>query len=260
MKRRHFFEFGDQPWLKGWARECYLDCLNFGLRTAGQFRGILPPLLRWAGPIGNADVLDLGSGGGGPIETLLLESDKQNRKLPRIFLSDLFPSPEHYKSLVAKYGDDRLGFVDLPVPATRVPPGLPRLRMICSAFHHFQPEAAQQILTDAVQSADGLFIVEPLQRDWKHLLLVLLSGPFAYMGAPFFAPRKSLLKFVFCLIIPVFPLLVLFDGCISVLRMYRPEELMGKIPAADRARFHIEWGVAPYLGIFGSSYFFVRRK
>jgi hypothetical protein len=260
MRRFQLFEFGDQPWLKGWARECYLDCLNFGLRTAGQFRGILEPLLQWVGPPPHPDILDLGSGGGGPIETLLMEGAKRGVVLPRFILSDLYPSAEHYKSLVARYGEARLGFLAQPVSADRVPQGSPPLRIICSAFHHFRPELARTVVEDAVRSSDGLFIVEPLQRDWRHLLMVLLSGPLPYMGAPFVASRKSFMKFLFCLLIPVFPLMVMFDGCVSVLRTYQPDEMLDMIPRDDRKRFTAEWGVSPYFRIFGAPYFFVRRR
>lgn len=260
MKRHHLFEFGDQPWLRGWARECYLDCLNHGLRSGGQFRGVLDPLMRWAHDTDPEGILDLGSGGAGPVETLLAEAQRRGIVLPRIVLSDLFPSTAHYQALEHRYGSSRIGFVDQPVSASVVLPGTPGRRMICSAFHHFKPDQAQAIVEDAARHASGLLIIEPLQRNWRHLFLVLLSGPFAYMGAPFGATRKTWSKFVFCTLLPVFPLMVMFDGCISVLRMYKPDEILQMFPPDCRAAFTFERGAAPYMRVFGTTYVSARRR
>lgn len=205
-------------------------------------------------------MLDLGSGGGGPVVTMLRASLRDNTAMPRVILSDLHPSVPHYAGLQSEFGSDRLGYVEEPVSATSVQHRDIRLRSICSAFHHFTPGQAAELVADATAQADGLFIAEPLQRNLRHLLLVALSGPLPYMLAPFFADGWSWRKLLFCTILPVIPLLVMFDGCVSVLRTYSVDEVIALIPASKRNDFEIRHGVLPYMGIFGSLYVCLSRK
>lgn len=257
-KQRRFFEFGDQPWMKGWAREAYLDCLNAGLKFGGHYNDMDKPFRLWAA--GCDEVVDLASGGGGPAETMLLASQSGGKDLPRIILSDLFPSCEHYEQMVKRYGSSRLGYLSSPISADEVPAELPRLRSICSAFHHFSPDKARGIIEDAAKNSDGIFIAEPLQRDLRHFFMVLLSGPFPYMLGPFLGHHFSLCKLLLCTIIPVFPLLVWFDGCVSALRTYKSEEIEAMFPEAAKGSFEIEHGTCPYLHIFASTFFYARRR
>ena len=259
-QRRHLFEFGDQPWLTGWGREYYLDCLNTGLRLGGQFSSLHRVVSAWAARGQRREILDLGSGGGGPIVTLLRAAARDGATLPRIILSDLYPSAAHYEALKQEVGADRLDYVAEPVSALDVTRRDIRLRSICSSFHHFRPADAQALVEDAIRHSDGLLIVEPLQRNLRHFLLVLLSGPLPYMAAPFLAARWSWRRLLLCTLLPVFPLLVMFDGCVSVLRSYRRAELEAMIPHEARAGWQMDFTELPYGGLFATTCFALSRK
>jgi hypothetical protein len=259
MRRYQLFEFGDQPWMRGWLREAYLDALNFALRVGGQYRGMHIPLVRWAAIAGSQRVLDLASGGGGPVETVVRQAQRDHVAFPTIVLSDLYPSPTHYEDLAAEYGS-MIDYVSEPVSATHVPMTDIRLRSLCSAFHHFRPSAARQVIEDAAKNSDGIFILEPFDRSFRQLLLILLAGPFIYMFAPFFCRRFTIRKFLVCTLLPIIPFMLLFDGCVSVLRMYTPSEIEAMFPKDVRAEFICDRGGARYMGIFRSSYFCAARR
>lgn len=258
--RIHLFEFGDQPWLRGWWREAYLDCLNIGLRSGGQFRCLHRVFSTWAQRLPDATVLDLGSGGGGPIRTMLRAAARDGTAMPRIFLSDLFPSREHYQDLERQHGTHQLSFIPEPISALDVGRTDIRLRSICSTFHHFQPLEAAALVRDAAEHADGLFIAEPLQRNLRHFLLVLLSGPIPYLLAPFTADRFEWRKLLFCTLLPIVPLLVMFDGCVSVLRTYTTKEIEAMIPPEKRPGLDITHGTLSYMGLFAAQYTCITRR
>lgn len=254
MKRFQLFEFGDQSWLKGWFRDAYLDGLNLALRVARQYEDMFRPVKEWASKTNSPAVLDLGSGGGGPIETLMQAARRQAADMPSVVLSDLHPSQAHYERLIARLGG-RVSFVPEPVSATNVHRTEFRARSLCSVFHHFPPEMARRILDDAIANCDGIFIMEPFDRDLRHFFMVLLSGPFLYMLAPFFSPRFELRKLLVSTLFPIIPLMLFFDGCVSVLRVYHGDEIKALLPAKGSADFEISSGSASYLGFFRSTYF-----
>jgi len=258
MKRCQFFEFGDQPWLRGWFREAYLDGLNLALRVARQYDGMQRPFAEWAARTNSKSVLDMGSGGGGPISTLMRAAQKDHVAMPLVVLSDLHPSPAHYAQLASRLGS-RIDYVAEPVSATNVHRKEFRLRSLCSAFHHFPPDMARRIIEDAVQNCDGIFIMEPFDRDFRRFFMVLLMGPVLYMLAPFLSPRFRFKKFLVSTLLPVVPLMLLFDGCVSVLRVYREEEIKAMFPAEALETFEFKSGSVPYLGLFRSTYFFASR-
>lgn len=259
-QRLHLFEFGDQSWLTGWLREAYLDCLNLGLKSGGQFNQLHRAYAEWAAGRPGEPVLDMGSGGAGPIATMLRRAKAEGVQLPKIVLSDLHPSPEHYRELQTELGADRIGFLAEPVSALAVEHSVPRLRSICSTLHHFAPPQTEALILDAVKHAEGLFIVEPLQRNLRHFLMVLFSGPLPYLLAPFFARNWSWRKFFFTTIIPLAPLMVAFDGCISALRTYKPEEVVAMMPASTREHFKVHTGYLPYMGLYAAYFIAIQRK
>ncbi len=252
-KRKHWAEFGDQQWMSGWIREGYLDCLNFGLRVGGQFRQLHTVFADWTKRNEHLPILDLGSGGGGPIETMLREAHRSRTRLPQIFLSDLHPSVDHYARLSSAFSSQQLSFISQPVSATQTAHLQFTLRSLCATFHHFRPETARDVIRDALTCGRSLLIVEPLQRDLRHLLLVLLSGPFAYMLAPLFASRWSWRKFLFTSIVPILPLMVMWDGVVSVLRTYTASEIKSLVPEELAPSTMVTRHELKYLGFWGAT-------
>ena len=72
------------------------------------------PLREWIDLAGDGKVLDLASGGGGPIELILDHVSAAGAKLPVIVLSDMHPCVEKYEQLRSKYEDDSIDFVSVP--------------------------------------------------------------------------------------------------------------------------------------------------
>lgn len=93
-----------------------------------------------------------------------------------------------------------------------------------SAFHHFRPDAAKAILKDAFDRRRTICIFE---SGFDTLLAVgaMIGVPVAVLALmPFARPfRWAYLAFTY--LIPLMPLIVLWDGIVSSLRIYSPDQM-----------------------------------
>src|SRR2546425_11759383 len=83
---------------------------------------------------------------------------------------------------------------------------------------------ARAILADAVHNRQGIGVFEATQRRALALLLMLLAPLMMLVVTPFIRPfRWSRLLWTY--LIPLVPLVTLFDGLVSCLRTYSVQEL-----------------------------------
>jgi hypothetical protein len=110
-----------------------------------------------------------------------------------------------------------------------------------AAFHHFRPEPARAILADAVRDRRGIAVLEPMERSILSVVGVLFAPLMCLLLTPFIRPfRWSRLLFTYP--IPIIPLIILFDGIISSLRTYSPEELRALVADLDAPDYTWEIG------------------
>ena len=106
------------------------------------------------------------------------------------------------------------------------PPDIEGFRTLFTAFHHFPPDQAKQILTSAVKGVQGIGVFEYTDRNLLRWSLLTLITPVTMLFvAPFLKPFSfSRLFWTYCL--PFIPLVAAWDCLISGLRTYLPEELL----------------------------------
>lgn len=128
------------------------------------------------------------------------------------------------------------------VDATAVPPELTGFRTVFTAFHHFRPAEARAILTDAVRHGQGIGVFEVVRRSPREISVIALTWLATLLFAPFVRPfRWSRIAWTY--FPPIFPLVGTFDGIVSCLRAYSPEEL--RALAAGLDDFEWQAGEAP---------------
>jgi hypothetical protein len=138
-------------------------------------------------------------------------------------LTDKFPHARVFRGVQAPHRA-QIHFRGEPVDATHVPSDLHGLRTLFTSFHHFPPSEARRILQDAVRKNEGIAIFEAAGRHVTTVLLVWLLTVGYFLAAPFLQPfRWSRIAFTYLL--PVVPFVLFFDGLVSCLRVYSPEEL-----------------------------------
>ena len=232
--RLRLFEFEDLPWFPAVIRAGMMDYLRFMISALGTYRPIAPLLAEGLARTGQQRLLELGAGAGGGTETVLAALGALGQAGTTITLTDLYPQPTAWAD-IAQRTQGRIGFEPAPVNALAVPAHLPGFRTIFSAFHHFPPEAATAMLRDAVRANTGIGVFEGAGKHWAELLLAVTVLPVAQLLlTPFFRPFR-LSRLVFTYLIPLIPLCTIWDGAVSLLRMYSTAELLALAHAADPA-------------------------
>jgi len=222
MRRIQFIEFHDQPWFPSSIRDDITDALQFGLSFLKAYAPIAPLL---HGPLDSASsrsIVDMCSGGGGPWLYLSRKLGGAAQAI-HVCLTDKYPNLRAFQNFSGA-SENRITFCPDPVDAMNVPGELTGFRTMFTSFHHFSPKQARAILQNAVDDGQNIGIFEMTRRA---PLTLGLMFPWALMPL-FFTPwirpfRWSRLLRTY--VIPIVPFVFLFDGIVSCLRTYRPEEL-----------------------------------
>ncbi|MBI3246068.1 MAG: class I SAM-dependent methyltransferase [Deltaproteobacteria bacterium] len=252
MGRAHLFEFEDQPWFPRLIRAYMQDHLAFmGNLSGTAYQPFVEKLKSALERLRQNQLLDLCSGSGGPASTITRLLREQGLEV-RIRLSDLFPNATAYRHREHESGGTLQG-VDTPVDAINVPAELQGFRLVANGFHHFRPEQARQVLADAVAKRQGIAVIEMVNRSVFAFIAVLIGTVMLLLATPFFKPfRFSRLFFTY--LVPLVPVFLMWDGFVSCLRVYAPDELRALVTQLNAPGY--EWdigttragpGVATYL-------------
>jgi hypothetical protein len=162
-----------------------------------------------------------------------------------VCLTDKYPNAAALDRLAATTPGIR--FEAESVNATAVPARLAGFRTVFTAFHHFRPADAQAILAAAVRDRQGIAIAEASSRSWAALAMQPLV-PLAVLAlTPAVRPfRWSRLFWTY--LVPVLPAAILFDGVVSTLRVYTPEEMLAMGREVGGEAYEWEAGVERPVG------------
>ena len=239
MRRRHLVELEDLPWWPRVFRDAATDYLVTAIRHTRTYRGLAPRLAAALGRSGATRIVDLCSGGGGPWADLLPALRAAGADVS-LCLTDKYPNTAALGRLAAAVPG--ICYESGPVDATAVPPHLAGFRTLFTAFHHFRPAEARAILAAAVRDRQGIAVAEATSRTPAALAMMLLVPLAVWALTPAIRPfRWSRLFWTY--VVPVIPLAVLFDGVVSCLRVYTPEELLELARAAGGEAYDWEAGV-----------------
>ena len=239
MKRLHLFEIHDQDWCPRAIRDAETDYLQFVIAKAKSYAPTVSILTDALQRTGTRQVLDLCSGAGGPWPWLHPVLAERGVKVS-VWLTDKYPNVDALGQS-SRLTEPAVRYHPQPVDATRVPDELAGFRTMFSAFHHFRPEQARTVLADAVRKREGIAVFEGTQRSVLAMLLMLLVPLMVLLLTPFIRPfRWSRLFWTY--LIPVVPLVSLFDGWVSCVRTYSVQELRELTEALDAKNYHWEIG------------------
>jgi hypothetical protein len=227
MRRYRLFEWGDQPWLPRVFRDFITDHLHYGLteklrrpinrRIARQLKSLLQH-------VDSGRIIDLCAGAGGPLLTIQRILRDELQLEVDVTLTDLYPNVAAFQHR-EREGEGRVQACYQSVDAFNVPVELAGLRTLFTSLHHFDPEQVRLILADAARKRQPIAIFEPLERSWR---MVLKIGAFSLYQSFVLTPRVSRLtgkRFLLTYVVPLCPACMLWDGMVSALRTYKPEEL-----------------------------------
>ncbi len=243
MSRKHLLELEDQAWFPAFLRGYLQDYLQFMANLSTKPFSIFANRLHWAmQSYGETRIVDLCSGSGGPVESIVTLMQKQERYDVTVHLTDLYPNAKAMRER-EKANPRVVGFF-APVDATSVPAALPGFRLMCNSFHHFDPHDAQKILGNAVENGQGIAVVELVSRSAFGFVSAWFGALTQFFTTPFMRPF-SLGRLFFTYVVPIVPLATLWDGTVSCLRVYSPAEMEELILPYRNSDFQWEIGKVP---------------
>jgi hypothetical protein len=225
------------PGLPGIVRDLATDYLCFIQATFRLHRPVVSVLADALRTTGYRQILDLCSGGGGPILQVHQALNAAGLNT-HITLTDRFPNLCAFQRL-AEASQKHISFISESVDARCVPDRLKGLRTIFNSFHHFCESDARGILRAAVAAREPIAIFEYPERAVLIVLLTMILTPFLVaLATPFIRPFRWQRIFLTYLL-PMIPLTCWWDGIISQLRAYAVDELKALVKDLDSASY--EW-------------------
>ena len=263
MRRVQLVELEDLPWMPAAIRDGGTDLLDFGFERVGFYRGVVPKLTALLEDTRSTEVVDLCSGGGGGALHAIRALRADDHDDVRVVLTDRFPN-EAGRARVVQRGDPRLTYREDPIDALAVPSELDGVRTMWGALHHFPPEAVATLITSIVRDGKPLAFFDvaaspalrrmpiglaPLAMALNAAALFLAS----LLMVPFVRPLRAS-RWALTYLVPLIPTLVAWDGTVSAMRAYAPDELLalaGAVPGGDE----YVWDA----GVVGSALYFTGR-
>jgi hypothetical protein len=245
MNRLHAFELADQSWWPRTFRRAATDYLVTVIHRAKVYDSLVPRLFKALQSCRTNQIIDLCSGVGGPWPTLLPALHRLGIDA-NVCMTDFFPNiPSLERAAGMTFG---LRYEKASVSATSVPTHLTGFRTIFTAFHHFRPNDAREILASAVRDRVGILIAEATPRRLTALAIQIMVPLAVLLLTPTVRPfRWSRLFWTY--FVPVLPLAIFFDGVVSCLRTYTPEEMLAMAREIDSVDYEWQAGYEAVAGV-----------
>lgn len=243
MGRLHLFEIQDFSWCPSLFRDSLTALMRWSIDLLHVYDPILPQLQLLLAHATKRQIIDLCSGGAGPWRRLGAALDRCSDEAVPVLLTDKYPNLAAF-ARVRKQAQSEVDFAAESIDATLVPAHLQGVRTLFSSFHHFPPPIARRILRNAAEQGAPIGIFEYTERSLFACVSMLFAPLVALLVVPFLRPF-SLGRVLGCIPIPFVPLMALWDGFVSNLRTYSPNELNRLAAEIDVPGYRWQAGIVP---------------
>jgi hypothetical protein len=254
MKRAQLFEFHDLSGFPHNWRNFLTEFITCYIRLFNPYGALAPRLKSLLARLGCRQVVDLCSGASGPVlhmQELLTDGEQYGVE---VTLTDKYPNAQAFRQAAARRPGQVNG-VEESVDALAVPAELRGFRTLFASLHHFPPALARRILEDAARRREGIGVFEFTERRLQAFLVMLLAPVMVLLLTPFVRPfRWSRLLWTY--VIPVMPLVALWDGQVSNMRTYSLGELRELTQSIEADGYRWEAGQVGYFPRLRATYLF----
>ena len=250
--RVHLVELHEQPWFPAVWRDLLTDYLSFYATVFRPYACVGPLLAEALEREGTARIVDLCSGAGRPLLSLVPALQDSGIRDLEVVLTDRFPNLGALESIGGTGA--KVTYLTTPIDAADVPMSLKGFRTLFTSFHHFRPESARAILANAVDNGEGVGIFEYTERNWLIWGLPTLLIPlFVWLCTPFMRPFRWR-RLLWTYLVPIVPVVAVWDGFVSNLRTYSVEELHDLVEQMADDSYEWQIGQARSIGVSRVTY------
>lgn len=255
-------ELEDLDWIPRVVRDGGTDLLDLTFDRMGFYEAASSRLWALVDELGATRVVDLCSGGGGGAMSMRRIARASGREL-EFLLTDRFPN-EGGRTRVEALGDPRTRYLAASCDAMAGGGEVAGVRTMFSALHHFRPHDVSAILAGIIARGEPLAFFDvaaspalrrlPLALAPLPMAMNLLALFTASLALTPFAKPRGLTRYALTYALPVIPTLVAWDGTVSALRAYTPDELRDIARATPGAEKYT-WDV----GVAGRALYVIGR-
>jgi hypothetical protein len=212
-----------------------------------------PLLLEAMESIGTDRIIDLCSGGGGPVLSTVKALESEYGRRVSATLTDKFPNGAAFERAESELPGRVHGRRE-STDATAVPADLVGVRTIFNAFHHLPPAIAKAVLADAAAKRQPIVTFELVERSVQGVMMIT-GLPFGVFGLMPFVRSITPLALALTYVVPVIPAATWWDGFASCLRAYSVPELEAMIVDLQRPdyRFRVVRRRVPWRPVYVTS-------
>ena len=221
--QKKLFEFGDLFWVPEFYHAFLRRFMGALYKIFGYHKLWMPELNAFIEKSGGK-VLDP-CAGSGYVDALLIKEMKQQDL--QFYLSDfmIHKNPE-FREHINNLDDPRIHYLEQSIDVLQDNPDFRCPKIFINAFHHFDDEQVAQICKLNLSHGDDILVLEYCDNAFVSYLSMLFGPLIAMILLPFITERRQLLvTAVFTYLIPIVPLMLLWDGLVSNLRCYSHRSL-----------------------------------
>jgi hypothetical protein len=246
MERVHLFEFEDFDWVPRPVRDGGTDLLDLAFDRLGFYAGVAPKLAAVLDATRTERVIDLCSGGGGGTLSAWRLLSSATRERVSLTLTDRHPNAAGIARVEA-LSNPRVRYAPHAVDAMQGGGEEPGVRTMSGALHHFTPDAVKELIAVVVaRRAPLVFFDVAASPALRKAPLALAPVAMAVNMTALFAASLVLVPFarpfrlsrvLLTYALPAIPAMVAWDGTVSALRAYAPDEVLAlarAVPGAER--------------------------
>lgn len=239
----HLFEFTDQPWLPRSARTTFFEILDLcNSRFRSYNESVASRALKLANKLGATRIVELGAGTAPITQHLAANEDSEGLELVPC---DINPPRKLYRQLATEH-PEKVQPVYKPVDFSKpLPWHEDTLLLFCACLHHLPSRERARILATLATSDSHVVVFEPMKKSSFSIVSVLFSiFPALLLPLMEWRSRGFLRRAFWCWILPIVPMMFVWDAVVSCLRQWPDErwrrELSGLFTASRP--FHVESG------------------
>jgi len=219
------FEFGDLDGVSDYYHIYLRRYLGFFYKLFGYYKLWVPGFSEFIKEVHSTKIMECCSGSGETLELIRSQLNGKEFEKVEFLLSDIQPHPEFVKN-INQSADTSLRYIEQSVDVTEMKEEFNYPKIFINSFHHFSEDQVENIFKVNFEQGNEIIIMEYVRNSLMGYLSMLMGPVIVFLTLPFVVKLKHLpIMAIFTYLIPLFPLMMLWDGCVSCLHEYSERKL-----------------------------------
>lgn len=98
--------------------------------------------------------------------------------------------------------------------------------LFVNSFHQLNSKKAKRILQNIIDSGNPIVVVEGNNDSLWQIVGMTVIVPLTVLLTAFFVKPFRISRIIFTYLLPILPIVIVIDGCIALLKLYNPTDLL----------------------------------